>query len=73
MVGCMIETSLGISAAAQLAELADFLDLDGNLLITNDPFLGVTAEKGVLSFAAAPVQTGLRVCARNIPVAPTVV
>jgi L-alanine-DL-glutamate epimerase-like enolase superfamily enzyme len=65
MIGCMIETSVLVSAAAHLAELADFLDLDGNLLITNDPFLGVTAEKGILSFASAPEKNGLRVCARK--------
>ena len=65
MIGCMIETSVLVSAAAHLAELADFLDVDGNLLITNDPFLGVTAEKGILSFASAPVKTGLQVCARK--------
>jgi len=64
MIGCMIETSILISAAAHLAELTDFLDVDGNLLITNDPYLGVTAEKGLLSFAAAPGKTGLRVKAR---------
>ena len=61
MLGCMIETSVLISAAAHLAELCDFLDLDGNLLITNDPCAGVTAHKGVLSFAAAPESRGLRV------------
>jgi L-alanine-DL-glutamate epimerase-like enolase superfamily enzyme len=61
MIGCMIETSVLISAAAQLAELADYLDVDGNLLTTNDPFLGVTAEQGILSFAQAPAKTGLRV------------
>lgn len=60
MIGCMIETSVQISAAAHLAELADFLDLDGNLLITNDPFAGVTAPKGVLSFAVAKEKNGLR-------------
>lgn len=65
MIGCMIETSVLISAAAHLAELADHLDLDGNILITNDPFLGVTAEKGTLSFAAAPEKFGLRVGARK--------
>ena len=65
MIGCMIETSVLVSAAAQLAELADFLDVDGNLLITNDPFLGVTAEKGILSFASAPVKHGLRVGVRK--------
>jgi L-Ala-D/L-Glu epimerase len=64
MIGCMIETSVQISAAAHLAELADFLDLDGTLLITNDPFEGVTAEKGILSFAAAKEKFGLRVRAR---------
>jgi L-alanine-DL-glutamate epimerase-like enolase superfamily enzyme len=61
MIGCMIETSVQISAAAHLAELADFLDLDGSLLITNDPFAGVTAEKGVLSFQSAKEKFGLQV------------
>jgi L-alanine-DL-glutamate epimerase-like enolase superfamily enzyme len=60
MIGCMIETSVLISAAAHLAELADYLDLDGNLLITKDPYAGVTAEKGVLSFAKAKEKFGLR-------------
>ena len=64
MLGCMIESSILISAAAHLAELCDYLDLDGNILITNDPYIGVTAEKGVLSFANAPEKFGLRVCAR---------
>jgi L-alanine-DL-glutamate epimerase-like enolase superfamily enzyme len=64
MIGCMIETSILISAAAHLAELTDYLDIDGNLLITNDPYLGVTAEQGLLSFAHAPEKTGLRVRAR---------
>ncbi len=61
MLGCMIESSSLISAAAHLAELADFLDLDGNLLITNDPFHGVTAEQGILSFGKAVERFGLRV------------
>lgn len=65
MIGCMIESSVLISAAAHLAELCDHLDVDGNLLITNDPYWGVTAEHGILSFAAAPEKTGLRVCARG--------
>ena len=64
MLGCMIETSVLISAAAHLAGLADHLDLDGNLLITNDPYSGVTAKKGILSFADAPEKFGLRVNAR---------
>ena len=41
MLGCMIESSIGITAAAHLAGLADWLDLDAPLLITNDPFDGV--------------------------------
>jgi len=64
MIGCMIESSVLISAAAHLAALADHLDLDGNLLTTNDPYAGVSADKGVLSFASAPETTGLRVRAR---------
>jgi L-alanine-DL-glutamate epimerase-like enolase superfamily enzyme len=64
MIGCMIETSVLISAAAHLAELTDYLDVDGNILTTNDPFVGVTAEKGLLSFANAPEKYGLRVKAR---------
>ena len=64
MLGCMIESSILISAAAHLAELCDYLDLDGNVLITNDPYVGVTAEKGVLSFTGAPEKFGLRVSAR---------
>lgn len=65
MLGCMIETSVLISAAAHLAELADFIDLDGNLLVTNDPYRGVSADKGVLSFAGAPAKFGLRVSERK--------
>ena len=64
MIGCMIETSVQISAAAHLAELADFLDVDGNVLITNDPFAGVTAKNGTLSFANAKEKHGLRVSPR---------
>ena len=65
MIGCMIETSVQISAAAHLAELADYLDVDGSLLITNDPFAGVTAKNGVLSFAGAKEKCGLRVSPRE--------
>ena len=65
MIGCMIETSVLVSAAAHLAELADYLDVDGNLLITNDPFAGVTAAKGILSFAATKEKRGLCVSPRG--------
>ncbi len=68
MLGCMIESSLLISAAAHLAELTDCLDLDGNLLIKNDPFEGVSARHGILSFATAPEKHGLRVTPRSLSV-----
>jgi L-Ala-D/L-Glu epimerase len=61
MIGCMIETSILISAAAHLAALTDYLDIDGNLLITNDPYAGATAPGGVISFADAADPIGLRV------------
>lgn len=65
MVGCMVETSVLITAAAHLAELTDHFDIDGNLLVNNDPYLGATAERGVISFAHAPEPFGLRVKPRN--------
>ena len=48
MLGCMIESSVAITAAAHLSPLADFADLDGNLLITNDVAAGVAVENGKL-------------------------
>jgi L-alanine-DL-glutamate epimerase-like enolase superfamily enzyme len=65
MIGCMIETSVLISAAAHLAELTDHLDIDGSLLTANDPYLGATAEKGMVSFASATEKVGLRVKPKN--------
>ena len=61
MLGCMIESSVLISAAAHLAAFTDYLDLDGSLLTANDPFDGVVIEKGVLSFEKAFVKDGLQV------------
>ena len=54
MVGCMTETSCAVTAAAHLSPLADFADLDGNLLITNDRFRGVTVSDGRLILPDAP-------------------
>ncbi len=54
MLGCMVESSLGISAAAHMASLVDYCDLDGNLLINNDPFLGVKASRGILTLSDLP-------------------
>ena len=46
MLGCMVESSIGITAATHLAPLVDYVDLDGNLLIDNDPYIGVLIEDG---------------------------
>ncbi len=61
MIGCMIESSVLTTAAAHLADLTDYLDIDGNLLITNDPYEGVTSEDARISFANTADRTGLRV------------
>lgn len=54
MLGCMVESSLGISAAAQIAPLADYVDLDGAALLADDPFTGVTVSEGILRYPEAP-------------------
>lgn len=48
MLGCMIESSVGIATAWQLSSLADFLDLDGRWLVAADPFKGLTYTDGRL-------------------------
>jgi L-alanine-DL-glutamate epimerase-like enolase superfamily enzyme len=47
MLGCMVESGLGIAAAAQVASLCDHVDLDGNLLLADDPWPGVELVDGV--------------------------
>lgn len=54
MLGCMVSSSCAITAAAHLSPLADYADLDGNLLIANDPYLGVTVESGKLLLPRRP-------------------
>jgi len=54
MVGCMTETSCAVSAAAQLSPAVDFADLDGNLLISNDRFTGMTVVKGRITLPDRP-------------------
>jgi len=54
MLGCMVSSSVSVTAAAQLSPLVDYADLDGNLLIANDPFRGVTVEKGKLILPNRP-------------------
>ena len=54
MLGCMVSSSVTVTAAAHLSPLVDYADLDGNLLIANDPFHGVTVEKGKLVLPKGP-------------------
>ncbi|HEX7089655.1 MAG TPA: dipeptide epimerase [Longimicrobiales bacterium] len=55
MLGCMVESTLGIAAAVQLAPLVDYADLDGAALLANDPFRGPGLEPdGRLRFNTAP-------------------
>ena len=54
MIGCMVSSSCTITAAAHLSPLVDYADLDGHLLIANDPYVGVGVEQGKLILSAAP-------------------
>jgi L-alanine-DL-glutamate epimerase-like enolase superfamily enzyme len=54
MLGSMIESSLALSAAAQLAPLADYLDLDGHWLLADDPFRGAPGECGRITLSSRP-------------------
>ena len=54
MIGCMTETSCAISAAAQLSPLADYADLDGALLISNDLFSGASIVDGKVTLTGMP-------------------
>ncbi len=54
MLGCMVETSIAITAAAQIATLFDYVDLDGNLLLEDNPFRGVETRNGRLELNDLP-------------------
>jgi len=54
MLGCMVSSSVTVTAAAHLSPLVDYADLDGNLLIANDPFVGVRVEQGKLILPDRP-------------------
>jgi L-alanine-DL-glutamate epimerase-like enolase superfamily enzyme len=54
MLGCMISSSVSITAAAHLSPLVDYADLDGNLLIANDPYEGVKVADGKLVLPDRP-------------------
>ena len=54
MIGCMVSSSCSVTAAAHLSPLVDYADLDGNLLVANDPWTGVKVEKGKLLLPKGP-------------------
>lgn len=54
MLGCMVSSSVSVTAAAHLSPLVDYADLDGNLLIANDPFSGVKVVNGKLVLPSGP-------------------
>lgn len=62
MLSCMVESSVGVTAAAHLAPLCDYADLDGPLLIKNDPYIGVQYDGAQLSL---PDGNGLGVVRRK--------
>jgi L-Ala-D/L-Glu epimerase len=62
MAGCMIETSLGITAAAHLSPLLDYADLDGAALLSDDPYVGASIAGGQIRIPDAP---GLGVAERG--------
>jgi L-alanine-DL-glutamate epimerase-like enolase superfamily enzyme len=54
MLGCMVETSLAISAAAHVSGLVDFVDLDGAMLLADDPYEGLLYEEGRIVLPESP-------------------
>ncbi len=54
MLGCMVSSSCSVTAAAHISPLVDYADLDGNLLISNDPYVGVGVDKGKLVLPDRP-------------------
>jgi L-alanine-DL-glutamate epimerase-like enolase superfamily enzyme len=54
MLGCMVSSSVSVTAAAHLSPLVDYADLDGNLLVGNDPYRGVQVDRGKLVLPDGP-------------------
>ena len=54
MLGCMVSSSCSVTAAAHLSPLVDYADLDGNLLLSNDPWRGVRVKEGKLLLPSGP-------------------
>ena len=63
MLGCMIETSIGLTAMAHLSDFADWLDLDASLLVTNDPFEGLRFDENAMIHV--PEKPGLGIILRG--------
>jgi L-alanine-DL-glutamate epimerase-like enolase superfamily enzyme len=63
MLGCMIETSIGLTAMAHLSGFADWLDLDASLLVTNDPFVGMVFDENAVIHV--PEKPGLGIILRG--------
>ncbi|MCB9849784.1 MAG: dipeptide epimerase [Phycisphaerales bacterium] len=64
MLGCMTETSLGVAPAAHIASLVDYADIDGHLLLAEDPFEGLTLKEGVVLPGDSP---GLGIRQTSVP------
>ena len=64
MLGCMISSSVTVTAAAHLSPLVDYADLDGNLLISNDPYTRVQVREGKLILPEGP-GLGLTPCLKG--------
>ena len=62
LLGCMIESSLGVTAAAHLAPLADYIDLDGHLYVANDDYRGIQFDDA--GSLVMPTGAGLGACAK---------
>jgi L-alanine-DL-glutamate epimerase-like enolase superfamily enzyme len=54
MIGCMMESSLALTAAAHIAPLVDYADLDSGLLLSSDPFIGVNINEGRMTLPEEP-------------------
>ncbi|MCE9520242.1 MAG: dipeptide epimerase, partial [Verrucomicrobia bacterium] len=63
MLGCMIESSIGVTAAAHLAPLVDWIDLDGHLYVSNDDYEGIAYD--AMGDMILPDRPGIGVVSRS--------
>ena len=66
MHGCMVESSVGITAAAHLSSQCDYVDLDGNLLIKDDPYNGVKIDSGHLKLSSIKPGLGIELKTKKL-------